>query len=825
MVAIAAVRFLVAMVLYLAGQPTAIDLPLPPWAYAVFAAGFATVGGLLVTTNRHDARGAWLGGMFLLLTTPTSPTTLGSTAMTAWLVDVRPDSLLPFFFWQFVSVFPSRLDRGMSAMLARAAAFVAGIGGVLAFLVNATFAAWPVTDPESDPRLLLAAGPRVAQSWFWLSVFVPMLGAFAFLVWRAFSGEAADRQRVRFFVAALFSGLVPFAVQVSIELLSPAYRAFSHSAAVEPLLGAVLFGFLATLPLSTAYSVLFDRIVELRFVLRLTYQYLLARYSLAAFTLTPFVALAFFVWQRRADPVASFFVGWRPYALATGTALGIAALKMRGYWLARLDNRYWRQPYDTRDVLSRLVSGFHIESREELTALIQRELDTALHARVEMFYEDDTHASLQHSENKYTPLSTQSALAALVMSDTRAMEVDLSTQSALTRLPAAELEWLRQGDFRWLVGLRTPGGRCAGLIVLSAKRSEAPYTDQDRTLISTIASAAGLAVDNLRLRSSRTNAPELPAGECVQCGRIVEAVLQRCPHCGGNVGRSQVPVVLRGTYRLVERIGAGGMGIVYRANDLLLQREVAIKTLPAVTPENIKRLKDEARAMAAVSHPNLAVVYGIEIWNEKPLLVVEYLPGGTLRDRLARRPLSAVEAIDVGITLAEVLDELHKSGILHCDVKPSNIGFTKSGALKLLDFGLARLFRVIDPAAVTMTLGRDQKPDQTGLSEHGIAGTPYYMCPEAIGGARATEAFDLWAVAVVVYEVLTGRRPFDGRDVHQVYEKVATAEFAPIADSVVSQAAPINDWLGRQLSRDRSLRIADAASLASSLRVLRSAIS
>jgi serine/threonine protein kinase len=343
-------------------------------------------------------------------------------------------------------------------------------------------------------------------------------------------------------------------------------------------------------------------------------------------------------------------------------------------------------------------------------------------------------------------------------------------------------------------------------------------------MIAAIASATGLAVDNLRLRSSRPDQSEPAAAECVACRRVVEGVSPRCPHCGGDVARSQVPLTLRGTYRLIERIGAGGMGIVYRATDLLLSRDVAIKTLPAVTPKDVLRLKDEARAMAAVSHPNLAVVYGIEMWDEKPLLMVEYLPGGTLRDRLGTRLLSPIAAIDVAVTLAEVLDELHRSGIIHCDVKPSNIGFTRSGAVKLLDFGLARLIRVIDPQAATVTIGRGEMAESLVLSEHGLAGTPYYMSPEAISGAQLSPSFDVWAVAVVVYEMLTGSRPFNGRDTHQVFASVLRGEFAPIDASLCANASAIDQWLRRQLSRNAAERSPDAASLAASLRGLRTVL-
>ena len=151
-----------------------------------------------------------------------------------------------------------------------------------------------------------------------------------------------------------------------------------------------------------------------------------------------------------------------------------------------------------------------------------------------------------------------------------------------------------------------------------------------------------------------------------------------------------LPRVLLGKLELRERLGEGGMGLVYRAFDRELERSVAVKTLPRVSGESTLRLRQEARSMAAVSHPGVAVIYGVESWQGLPFLVVEHLAGGTLARRLGS-PWPVDEALRLGADLADALDAIHRRGLLHRDVKPSNIGFDGEAHPKLLDFGLARL--------------------------------------------------------------------------------------------------------------------------------------
>ena len=186
------------------------------------------------------------------------------------------------------------------------------------------------------------------------------------------------------------------------------------------------------------------------------------------------------------------------------------------------------------------------------------------------------------------------------------------------------------------------------------------------------------------------------------------------------------------------------MGVVYRAVDLVLGREVAIKTLPRLGPDQAERLRKEARAMAAVTHPNLAVVHGIESWQGIPFLVEEYLGGGTLAHLISDSPPSLEEAIRLGVVLAGVLEQLHIAGIMHCDVKPGNIGFTQGGVVKLLDFGLARLLRdARAPADMPTTSVGRYTPQPVAVSASGAAGTPY-TCrrkPYAESGRRRRSTY------------------------------------------------------------------------------------
>jgi serine/threonine protein kinase len=338
------------------------------------------------------------------------------------------------------------------------------------------------------------------------------------------------------------------------------------------------------------------------------------------------------------------------------------------------------------------------------------------------------------------------------------MDVDPDGQdSVLRRLPPDEQRWVTNSGARLLLALIGGDRRPVGLLAVGPKQSGLAFTGSDRRLIEAAGASASLALDNLRLRAGSEPLSEPAARECPSCASVSKGDGVTC-RCGGILVTASAPYILRGVFQLDRRIGAGGMGVVYHAMDRNLGRSVAVKTLPRVTPEHVVRLRREARAMAAIAHPNLAVVYGLETWQGIPFLIEEYLGGGTLSNRLASGPLPVAEALDLSIALADALVCLHAAAILHCDIKPSNIAFSNLGTPKLLDFGVARLR---DAAETTETWGGIPKPVAAGQPSSGLQafGTPAYMSPEALRHEPPSPLFDLWSLSVVLYESIAGVRP------------------------------------------------------------------
>jgi eukaryotic-like serine/threonine-protein kinase len=220
-----------------------------------------------------------------------------------------------------------------------------------------------------------------------------------------------------------------------------------------------------------------------------------------------------------------------------------------------------------------------------------------------------------------------------------------------------------------------------------------------------------------------------------------------------------------GAYEILALVGAGGMGEVYKARDTRLDRTVAVKVLPtdlAADPERRARFEREARAIAALSHPHICTIHDVGRHEAIDYLVMEYLEGETLADRLAHAngPLPLEQVLTIGIDIADALDKAHRAGIVHCDLKPANVMLTKSGA-KLLDFGLAKSAA---PTVVGHGFSRagtaEAVPHAAGLTARGtILGTFHYMAPEQVEGREADTRSDIWALGAVLYEMATGKRP------------------------------------------------------------------
>jgi serine/threonine-protein kinase len=820
--AVAVLRVAAALALYLSGQvDTAVPSPIPAWAYAVIAFSFGTVGAALVLANRKDVRAAWLGGVLLLIASPLCSRLLSPayTPVAPWVAHVHPDAFLAAFAWRFLMEFPSALGppfRRAAGAVAAAAILV----GAVAAAVNLSIAIWPMVSTV-EWRTLLAASLE-GRSWYWPAVFVPSAAAFVGLLARMTPSSGADLFRVRVFVGGLAAGLLPVFVEVATEEAWPWYKGLVHQPAVEPWVGLVLFAPFATVPFLTAYSVVYERVVEMRVVMRAALRYLLARYTIIALASVPFAALTIYLFQHRTEVLVTLVAGPRPLTLIGAVLVGLVSLRARRRWLLVLDRRFFREQYDEQLLLTHMVGGEFISSSpREIAERLASEIGLTLHARADLFVVADAGDELRDPRAQCPPIGTGATLVSLAMANAQPMDVRLDRDSALERLPDAEKAWIANGGYRLMIPLRTRSGEPAGLLALGEKRSELAFSDLDRRSLGALAAPIALAIENERLRHTPEYPIERPARECLVCSRMYAPDAAAC-RCGGALAEAVAPHTLRGVFRFDRRIGTGGMGIVYRAFDLNLGREVAIKTLPRVTPEHVARLRHEAQAMALMVHANLAVIYGIETWRGVPFLVEEYLAGGTLADRLRLQRMAVGEALDLGITLAGVLAQLHSRGIVHCDIKPSNIGFSGSGVVKLLDFGLAHLLRGSGLELTTaLKTGRTQEGTSLIVTDRGVMGTPVYMSPEALHAERPSPGFDLWALAVVLYEAIAGRRPFTGADAHDVADRIRDGAFPDLRTIREDCGEELARFFSRTLAVDASLRPANAETFGAQISSLR----
>ncbi|MFI5180063.1 MAG: protein kinase [Thermoanaerobaculia bacterium] len=272
-----------------------------------------------------------------------------------------------------------------------------------------------------------------------------------------------------------------------------------------------------------------------------------------------------------------------------------------------------------------------------------------------------------------------------------------------------------------------------------------------------------------------------------------------------------------GSYRIVSRLGEGGMGEVYRAHDPRLNRDVAIKVLPEKffeDPEMRARFEREARVLASLNHPGIAAIYSFEeIAGPSPsstrhLLVMELVEGPTLSDRIARGAVPPGEALPIARQIAEALEAAHERGIVHRDLKPANIKIRPDGTVKVLDFGLAKVAETAaaQGADATRSPTLSLRATQAGI----ILGTAAYMSPEQASGRPVDRRTDLWAFGVVLLEMLSGRRAFDGETVSHVLAAVLTKE-PDWASLPMETPAGIRRLLRRCLEKDRKKRLADAA--------------
>ena len=824
------VRRFLGVVVGIAALEVAAALLLLPWMWGDYhrdhgdvarfltiqLAGHAATACLLLLAGRREER-TWLLGVYFLLRATRAPAhmfpafflelpapdmmdafVLDAPAATRFLgyLHAPPFLFAPAFVWAFARACPlvdrrSRLDTLAVRMvpvsvLLGCALWVACVASIE--LARAGFG-------QSAATLLLDAVVSVPN--------LSALAAVAVVALRARSAPADEARRVAAFSVGFLMFVGMLVAYGAVEVVSPGSWLSNYR--WSPYVGAIeLFRFPGMVLLW--YSVLAVRVPDLREAVRASYRRLLLRGRLlGAAAAAPAVALGWLAASRPeltlgaviADPLAQALVA------ATGLLLLVAACRKR--ILIRLDAWVYPETMDQRQALAAAAATLARTAQvEAVRRTVTRTVAAACGAPAALLVRTGAAASGAEAfgapGGKVAPFATASAIVHLLDTGGGSLRVHPSDASSMFELlPPEDAAWVAEAAADAVVAVPGPGAGLIGVLVVGRRVDDRILRAVDIPFLETLAAAAGQAIARLRgLQAPSAPGWEAPpARECETCGCVTGAAEPAGCRCGSEYVETEVPQLLAGKFRLTRRLGTGGMGTVYVARDIRLQRDVAVKTLSGMSVARLMRLKPEAWTMATVTHAALAQIHGIESWRGRPFLVLEFLAGGTLADRLRQGPVPAPEAVLLTAVLTEALAALHAAGCLHGDIKPSNIGFTSDGSPKLLDFGLSREMDDTAPAG----------------------GTLHYASPELLSGRPAEEADDVWSLCVVLYEMVTGRRPFGGAGVEEVTDRILRRRIreSPRSGAGAERPSAAAEFAASLLAAARPARPATAREFAKAL--------
>jgi eukaryotic-like serine/threonine-protein kinase len=640
--------------------------------------------------------------------------------------------------------------------------------------------------------------PMIRSRWTWLAVWAPMASvlflqlqfagrvvyrpdqAYGFIDWAPISAavttgytiaalavlivgyrrltDVTERRRVRVLAVGSSVGLIS-AVAIVGSYWGRSDVSLGYSIFTSPVVavGAIVA---LMLPGSFAYAVLRHRLFDVSLIVRLGLQYALARRVLVS--MVPATAAIFLadLWINRQIPFVEI-VRERGWAYLSLAGLAVIARLRRKVWLDRLDRRFFRERLNVQRLL--LGIGDEVRTATGLGTVAPRvvtKIEAALHPRFvallvrrpdEPLYRPVATAPATTDLEPLETLSSESKAVGLLQWVRKPIQLPADERWLRRHLPSDELDSLRRANIDLLVPVRFGSGAAEALFALGPKRSEEPYSAEDEDLLMAIG-------NNLALLLAHESAPLSERDvfeECPACGLCYNFGAGRCTHDDSALTVTSLPRLLGGRYQLDRRVGRGGMGTVYAARDTALERHVAAKLLreDLVGPGEAERFQGEARLGAALAHPNVVTVHDIGVTaSGRAFFIMELLEGVTLREELRRKgQLAPARVLHIVHGICAAVDAAHRRQMIHRDLKPENVFLCRNDAVeipKVLDFGLAKALEVSGGIALTVP----------GL----VAGTPQYMAPEHLSGEEPSPDWDLWAVGVMTFEMITGVLPFTG---------------------------------------------------------------
>jgi len=625
-----------------------------------------------------------------------------------------------------------------------------------------------------------------------------------------------DRRRLRVLFVGGAAAVLPGAFRLLVWQSASFPRLWnwlSAGAAVNIALVAIFVLF----PASFAYSILRHRLLDIRLIIRQGLQYAAARGALLSAVPILGILLVADLLAHGDQPLIRILEarGWVYAALA---AVAVAAHSQRRRWGDAIDRRFFREHYDARRLLREVAaeSGRARSLAEAAPGVVIR-VQAALHPEfAAILHRPATAASFRSlasspSDKAPPPIPAESTLISTLRSLDEPLGVALGESGRLLmRLPEPEIAFVRTVRMDLIVPIALAPAPREALLVLGIKRSEEPYTNDDREMLAAVASNLELLLERPEVPPAR---PKEEFEECPVCGNCYDTGAGHCPRDGSDLATVHLTRILADRYRLERRRGSGGMGAVYEATDSALARRVALKVIREDrlgNPGAPERFQREARAAAAFPHPNVVTVhdYGIDA-GTRAFLVMELLEGATLREELrARQRLDPVRVAGIFRGLCSAVEAAHLRQLIHRDLKPENVFLVRTGdatseTVKVLDFGIAKFLPGFEEGGDTLNLGETN----AGI----LVGTPSYMSPEQLLGEEPAVSWDLWALAVTAFEALTGVLPFPAASREQWRRAVLAGRYTRLGALLPDPPIAWDEFFARALAADRARRPASAA--------------